>query len=82
MLTEFYMKLAKELEVLDPKSPEQVYKQHLEEKNKAADSFDSAKENLANTYVNAFVNCGTKKDALMIKDPKEDKDPWIFKRET
>jgi 26S proteasome regulatory subunit N1 len=28
--------LAKELEVLEPKTPEQVYKAHLEEKNREA----------------------------------------------
>jgi len=32
MLSEFYVKLAKELEVLEPKSPEDVYKSHLENK--------------------------------------------------
>ncbi len=31
-LNNFYLQLAKDLEVLDPKSPEQIFKTHLEEK--------------------------------------------------
>jgi len=31
-LNEFYIDLAKDLDVLDPKTPEQIYKSHLEEK--------------------------------------------------
>lgn len=31
-LNEFYIALAKDLDVLDPKTPEQIYKSHLEEK--------------------------------------------------
>ena len=76
MLTEFYQKFAKELDILDPKTPDQVYKTHLEEKATSA-NIDSAKANLANTYVNAFVNCASKKDTLMLKEDM--KEPWIFK---
>jgi len=31
-LNEFYIELAKDLDVLDPKTPEQIYKSHLEER--------------------------------------------------
>jgi len=70
MLSDFYIKLAKELEVLEPKHPEQVYKMYLENEKLG----NSHRENLAHTYVNAFVNCGMKKDALIIDNLK---DPWI-----
>lgn len=76
MLTEFFQKFAKELDILDPKTPDQVYKTHLEEKAITA-NIDSAKANLANTYVNAFVNCASKKDSLMLKGNTNE--PWIFK---
>ena len=32
LLNSFYIQLAKDLEVLDPKTPDQMYKTHLEEK--------------------------------------------------
>jgi len=38
---------------------------YLEDK-KGSNVIDSAKGNLANTYVNAFVNIGSGKDALML----------------
>ena len=31
-LNEFYIDLAKDLDVLEPKTPEQIYKSHLEER--------------------------------------------------
>jgi 26S proteasome regulatory subunit N1 len=43
-----------------------------------AANIDSAKQNLANTYVNAFVNMGSGKDSLMLQK-KESEAAWIFK---
>ncbi len=31
-LNNFYLKLAKDLDVLEPKTPDQIYKSHLEER--------------------------------------------------
>eukprot|EP00913_Durusdinium_trenchii_P025165 g23624.t1 len=63
-----------ELDVLEPKLPEQIYKSHLEEKRSTA-VLDSAKQNLASSFVNAFVNAGFCKDELMtIADSK-----WVYK---
>jgi len=60
--------------VLEPKLPEQIYKSHLEEKRSTA-VLDSAKQNLAASFVNAFVNAGFCKDELMtINDSK-----WVYK---
>ncbi|EAR97380.1 26S proteasome regulatory subunit (macronuclear) [Tetrahymena thermophila SB210] len=72
-LTDFYLRFAKELDALEPKKPEQVYKSVLED-NKA--QIDSLNANIADTYVNAFVNMGCKKDTLMVV-PKTEK-PWIY----
>ena len=63
-LSTFYLQLAKDLEVLEPKHPDQIYKIHLE--NKKSSGIDSAKMNQAASFVNAFVNAGMGKDALMI----------------
>jgi 26S proteasome regulatory subunit N1 len=65
-LSEHFKGLARDLDVLEPKHPDQIFKTHLEErKNTAAQQIDSAKQNLAMTYVNAFVNAGYGKDLLM-----------------
>lgn len=74
-----FISMAKELDVLEPKTPEQIYKTHLEEgKRGAAPVLDSAKQNLASSFVNAFVNAGFCKDELMIvpdsKWPYKNKD--------
>ena len=60
----------------DPKKPEDIYKTHLENR-KAAGQIDSAKQNLASTFVNAFVNAGSGKDTLMLSKPEDQ--PWINK---
>jgi 26S proteasome regulatory subunit N1 len=73
-LSKHFINLAKELDVLEPKLPEQIYKSHLEEKRSTA-VLDSAKQNLASSFVNAFVNAGFCKDELMtVNDSK-----WVYK---
>ena len=63
-LTKNYLTLARDLDVMEPKLPEDIYKSHLEE-GRQQQIIDSAKGNLASTYVNAFVNAGFGKDKLM-----------------
>ena len=78
-LSEHFKSLARDLDVLEPKHPDQIFKTHLEERknNLAAASIDSAKQNLAATYVNAFVNAAYGKDMLIqAGDAKEN---WIYK---
>ena len=69
-LSPFYLELAKDLNVHEPKKPEEVFKAHLEEKNKS--SGDSSYSTLYNIYTNAFVNAGLKRDTLMVDDPEAD----------
>lgn len=71
MLSEYYKKLCVDLDVTKPKKPEEIYKQQFEEGNNEG-KLESAQANLADTYVNAFVNIGTGKDTLM-----QEKEPWI-----
>ena len=74
-----FLSLAKELEVLEPKTPEDIYKTHLENTRPGltAANVDSAKQNLASSIVNAFVNVGFGKDKLIID--AEESNNWIYK---
>lgn len=65
-LSEGYLNLARDIEVMEPKSPEDIYKAHLlDGRASAGASVDSARQNLAGTFVNAFVNAGFGQDKLM-----------------
>ncbi|GLU06370.1 hypothetical protein SLE2022_234100 [Rubroshorea leprosula] len=65
-LSEGYLTLARDIEVMEPKSPEDIYKAHLlDGRVSAGASVDSARQNLAATFVNAFVNAGFGQDKLM-----------------
>ena len=60
-LVQYYKQLATDLDVLEPKRPDQIYKEDSKK------TVDSSKMNLADTYVNAFVNLGMGSDSLMLK---------------
>lgn len=75
-LNEHFKSLARDLDTLEPKTPEQIFKSHLEEKKHDA-KIDSAKENLAATYVNGFLNAGYGTDGLITG--ASDEDEWIWK---
>lgn len=67
----FFRFLAKELDVLEPKEPEDVFKRHLEDphgRRARLAGLESAQQNLASSFVNAFVNCGFGTDKLMTAD--------------
>lgn len=80
-LSEQFLKVAQDLDVLDPKTPEDIYKSHLAEtggfsrrRDTGGAQVDSARANLASTFVNAFVNAGFGKDKLMTPDSE-----WLYK---
>lgn len=76
--TEHFKALGKDLDVLEPKVPEDIYKSHLIDSRSApptASNLDSARANLASTYVNAFVNLGFCKDKLMA----DTESSWIYR---
>ena len=78
-LPEHFKALAKELNVLDPKVPEDIYKSHLESSRTAGmTNTDSARHNLASSFVNAFVNAGFGQDKLMLVEGGV-KQSWIWK---
>ncbi|KAF7103352.1 hypothetical protein CFC21_104346 [Triticum aestivum] len=79
-LSEGYHMLARDIGVMEPKSPEDIYKVHLIGGQGAkSSSLDSARQNLAATFVNAFVNAGYCQDKLMtaISDSSEN---LLFKK--
>ncbi|CDO53664.1 hypothetical protein DV451_001774 [Geotrichum candidum] len=76
-LSEYFVYLAKELNLLDPKVPEDIYKSQLENSlYGSASGLSSAKQNLATAFVNAFVNCGYGTDKLLNTDVE--KRSWIY----
>lgn len=79
-LHEYYSYLTKELNLLEPRVPEDIYKSHLENTKGSlgtSGSIDSAKQNLAAAFVNAFVNLGYGSDKLL--QTEEDNKSWIYK---
>jgi len=77
-LSDHFKSLGKELNILDPKSVQDIYKTHLENSRSAGlTNLDSARHNLASAFVNAFVNAGFGNDKLML-DVEEHKS-WVWK---
>ncbi|KAJ8556144.1 hypothetical protein K7X08_022902 [Anisodus acutangulus] len=83
-LSEGYLALARDIEVMEAKTPDDIYKPHLlDGRASAGASVDSARQNLAATFVNAFVNAGFVQDKLMTV-PSEatsggSSTSWLFK---
>lgn len=80
-ISEQYLKLARDLDVMEAKTPEDIYKSHLAEtggfsrrRETGGAQVDSARANLASTFVNAFVNVGFSHDKLMTPDNE-----WLYK---
>ncbi|KAJ3295555.1 proteasome regulatory particle base subunit [Rhizoclosmatium sp. JEL0117] len=79
-LSENFMALARDLDVVEAKTPEDIYKTHLENSRhgSSAANVDSARQNLASTFVNAFVNIGFGSDKLMMNS-EDASNSWIYK---
>ncbi|KAL5406919.1 proteasome regulatory particle base subunit [Paraphaeosphaeria minitans] len=77
-LSDYFKALGKELNILDPKTPDDIYKTHLESSRTAGlTNTDSARHNLASAFVNAFVNAGYGNDKLMLNS--DSKNSWVWK---
>jgi 26S proteasome regulatory subunit N1 len=89
LLSTHFVQLATELGVKEPKSPEDIYKTHLENtRTGLATGVDSAKMNLASSFVSGLVNAGMKEDKLGMTGKQVEKDgemtydgggSWIWK---
>ena len=77
-LPDYFQTLAKELNILEPKMPEEIYKSHLESTRTAGlTNVDSARHNLASAFVNAFTNAGFANDKMMLVEGE--KTSWVWK---
>merc|ERR1719324_1992376 len=73
--TEHYLELARDLDVVEPKAPEDVYKSHLEKRPAGSTNVDSARQNLAATFVNGLLNVGFGTDKLLLTEGNK----WLYK---
>lgn len=66
-LSEYFKRLGKDLDVTEPKHPEDIFKSHLEE-NKGSDAkLDSYKMNMASSIASSFINAGFSTESLLSK---------------
>uniref|UniRef100_H2YBF9 26S proteasome non-ATPase regulatory subunit 2 n=1 Tax=Ciona savignyi TaxID=51511 RepID=H2YBF9_CIOSA len=73
-----FLALARELDIMEAKVPEDIYKTHLENRpgmGPSGSSVDSARMNLASSYVNGFVNAAFGQDKLLTEEGNK----WIYK---
>uniref|UniRef100_A0A0V0G3B6 26S proteasome non-ATPase regulatory subunit 2 n=1 Tax=Triatoma dimidiata TaxID=72491 RepID=A0A0V0G3B6_TRIDM len=80
-VNDHFHSLARELDIMEPKTPEEVYKTWLEglvlrPTYNLDVPVDSARHNLASTFVNAFVNAGFSRDKLV---SVEEGNKWMYK---
>ncbi|CRK88092.1 CLUMA_CG001877, isoform A [Clunio marinus] len=76
-LNNHFLNLARELDIMEPKTPEDVYKSHLDNSRApfGSSQIDSARQNLAASFVNGFVNAGFGNDKLLMEDGNK----WLYK---
>nr|XP_018265646.1 26S proteasome regulatory subunit N1 [Kwoniella dejecticola CBS 10117]OBR87804.1 26S proteasome regulatory subunit N1 [Kwoniella dejecticola CBS 10117] len=75
-LSTHFRNFGKAVGVEEPRSLEDIYKSHLEP-NRVTQTADSARQNLASTFVNAFVNAGFGNEKMMVNAPEGQS--WIYK---
>jgi len=78
-LSEYYMYTARDLDSVAPKSPEDIYKTHLQDQRTHLSApANSHQLNLASSFVNGFVNAGFQSDTLLTPST-ESGNQWIYK---
>ena len=63
---------------MEPKTPEDIYKSHLDNNSRSAfggGQVDSARQNLASSFVNGLVNAAFGQDKLLMEDGNK----WLYK---
>uniref|UniRef100_H3D9X5 26S proteasome non-ATPase regulatory subunit 2 n=1 Tax=Tetraodon nigroviridis TaxID=99883 RepID=H3D9X5_TETNG len=72
-----FLALARELDIMEPKVPDDIYKTHLENNSSggSGSQVDSARMNLASSFVNGFVNAAFGQDKLLTDDGNK----WLYK---
>ncbi|KAJ1672433.1 proteasome regulatory particle base subunit, partial [Spiromyces aspiralis] len=66
-LSDYYLRVAKSLQIMEPKKPADIYKSQFET---VISSSSSSKDYISSTYVNAFVNAGFKEDSMVLTKDK------------
>lgn len=78
-LSDRFLGVGLAMDVLDPKTPENIYKIEsslvARGRTAAPTAVDSARNNLASSYVNGFINTGFCSDKLITEDGSN----WVFK---
>jgi len=76
-LNNHFLNLARELDIMEAKTPDDVYKSHLDNVRPAfgGSSVDSARQNLASSFVNGMINAGFGQDKLLMEDGNR----WLHK---
>lgn len=80
-LSEYFVTVAKDLNVAEPKTPEDIFKSHLAASSTRGGRgatnavVDSARANLASSFVNGLVNAGFCTDKLMMEENSQ----WVYK---
>ena len=77
-LNNHFLNLARELDIMEAKTPDDVYKSHLDNVRPAfsgSGSVDSARQNLASSFVNGLINTGFGQDKLLMEDGNK----WLYK---
>eukprot|EP01121_Diplochlamys_sp_Union-15-3_P001972 TRINITY_DN11694_c0_g1_i1.p1 TRINITY_DN11694_c0_g1~~TRINITY_DN11694_c0_g1_i1.p1 ORF type:complete len:880 (+),score=144.07 TRINITY_DN11694_c0_g1_i1:41-2680(+) len=72
----YFKEMAKDFKITEAKTPEDIYKSHLENvRSGITTKVDSARQNLASTFVNGFVNCAFGEDKLILVPENN----WLYK---
>lgn len=66
-LSDYFKRLAKDLDIIEPKHPEEVFKSHLEETKNSDAKLDSYKMNMAASIASSFINAGFGTECLLSK---------------
>ncbi|KAL3321130.1 26S proteasome non-ATPase regulatory subunit 2 [Cichlidogyrus casuarinus] len=77
-LYDHFVSLGRELDIMEPKIPEDVYKSHLENTRPGLTvSFDTMRANLASAYVNGMLNAGFGKEKFL-EDESGKEMSWLY----
>ena len=79
-LSERYLALARDLDVMEAKLPEDIYKMHLVDTHRAGlpnPTMESGMKNLSDSLVNALLNLGFSSDKLVTAERKAGEKPWV-----
>ena len=66
-LSDYFKRLGRDMDVVEPKHPEEVFKSHLEETKGSDAKLDSYKLNMAASIASSFINAGFGTESLLSK---------------